>query len=275
VKRKILAITIAALTFMQTACSADTPELQDFPKQSGNESVADPDAPDDKTILNEESEEPEAYESIDFSDMRNWETAYPFFKNIGRPIGEIVENYSHLEFFDKYDGGIFFIDPETKMQYAFEDIFDNTVLTGTEICNGIVHNTSFFFPELAFPADLAETQKYLEDYLGIPFWESESFENNYYSVLLGNKLLIFIERYRNADGSVDSTALAAECTIHYLNDAQFDYWEGFLLENTQESNEKSEKPETYESIDFSDMRNWETAYAYWGLTDILIQEGTQ
>jgi Sec-independent protein translocase protein TatA len=183
------------------------------------------------------------YEAIDFEKNDKWGNAYPYFKNLGKPISRIFDEYVSLQLLGRYDGGVFFIDAGTSIQYTFEDTFDYTILTGSEICNGIVHDTSFFFPDLVLPSDSGRTLSCLEDYFNLKFFESEMFEGDYYSILLGNRLRISLQRYRNADGSVDSTVQTAECTIHWLDDVQFDYWENFLLDYSADYSQQQDIPE--------------------------------
>lgn len=112
---------------------------------------------------------------IDFSKQLHWEIAYQHMQSIGKPVGEISDNYLNWKFTDGYEGGAIFEDPESELEYAFvmmDDIYyyiTGRKLSSDEVCYGVLGKVQSFFPDAKWPNNISETKDYLESYLGMKF----------------------------------------------------------------------------------------------------------
>jgi hypothetical protein len=227
-----VALTLLLLCLL-TACFADSSQNADakVTEQSQNTDVEEagqhqnnveekPDVNSDKY-----GEDLSRYKPYDFARNENWAVAYPYFKDIGKPINQIVEDYSALQYYSEFDGGSFFIDDERKILYGFPlEVFDGsdyTVLSGDKICNDIMSGASILFPDFDFPSNTSDVLSCLEEYLGIHFLKDDSLGEYYFSNLFGNRLYISVERTYDKDGSFND----AEVIFRYLTD---EWMERFL-----------------------------------------------
>ena len=85
-------------------------------------------------------------DKVDFTKKENWETAYSFMERIGEPASQISPDYPKWKYGATMYGGKYFDDAETGLTYVFTDNYEE-ILTGSEICCGILGKIKLFFPD--------------------------------------------------------------------------------------------------------------------------------
>jgi hypothetical protein len=198
--------------------------------------VADLEILSPTTSADAENEEETSGGGIDIGNLRNWEKAYLYIRNLRKPVAEFSGNYAEWKFSGNWDGGVYFTDPVDGMGYCFveeesdglnENYYEavKTIqLRGDRPCYGIMQTMGYFFPEAEWPIMAEGTNEYLTEYLGLRFvrfaGESDPYSGIYHAVLQKGKFSVSIESEAGVI-SASGTSIA----IFALDDSQYQYWE--------------------------------------------------